>query len=152
MNALAELRVLDWLEFGPGASIGRIPSRSAVIGSEDAYGGDGNVHPEGIGRVELDGVEAKAAGSGVPTIPGGMLAESGDFVPGLPGIFTAKERRGRYACIHNIGSCGPAGLDMPDPLEFQAGAFAECGAGLGFDPGLTEIVRVNNLRAEPGIV
>ena len=75
MHAVADLGVgIGQLVLRLQPAIDRLPGLAAVVGAERAGRRDGDVDALGIGRVEKDGVQAHAAGAGLPEVALGARA------------------------------------------------------------------------------
>ncbi len=68
--------------FAVEALVDGLPGEAGVVAAEGSGGGDGDDDAVGVGGVKNDGVEAEAAGTGVPLGAGFGGAEAGEFVPG----------------------------------------------------------------------
>ncbi len=87
--------------------------------SSDAEGsgrGDGDDDAVGVGGVEDDGVEAEAAGAGLPVGAGFVEAEAGEFVPGGAAVGGFEEAGVFGSGVDGVG-VGERGLEVPDALE-----------------------------------
>src|SRR5437879_10455133 len=81
MNAMADL--CRWIGnvLGAKSLIDGLPALAAVVSAEGACGGDGDVHPLGVGRIQNNGVQAQATCARLPVGPGAVAAKSGEFFP-----------------------------------------------------------------------
>jgi len=104
--------------FGVEAFVDGLPGLAGVVGAEGSCGGDGDDDAVGIGGVEENGVEAEAAGSGLPVWAGFGGAEAGEFCPAGSGVGGFEEACVFSSCIHGVG-VGERGLEVPDALELQ---------------------------------
>ena len=75
-----------------------LPGFAAVVGSKRACSGDGDDDALGIAGIENDGVQAHAAGPGLPLRAGAMAAECREFLPGFAPVF-----RTEYGGVFNTG-------------------------------------------------
>ena len=66
--------------------------------------------------IEQDGVQAHAAGAGLPVGAGAVAAQSGEFLPGLAAVGGAEEGGVFDAGVDGVG-IGERRLEMPDALE-----------------------------------
>ena len=99
------------------SAVDRLPGFAGVVGAESAGGGDGDEDAVGVGWVEKDGVQAHAAGAGLPAGSGAVAAQAGEFVPGLAAVGGAEEGGVFDAGVDGVG-VGQRGFEMPDAFEF----------------------------------
>lgn len=103
-------------EVGLEAVINRPPGLAGIVGAEGAGGGDGGVEAAAVDGVNDEGVQAHAAGAGLPEGAFGG-AKGGEFLPGVAPIGGAKEGGIFHAGVDGIGIV-EEGLEVPDAFEF----------------------------------
>src|SRR5215210_1635639 len=110
VHALAEIRRRAGNEIGSHAVIPRIPGFAAVLCLERAHGGSGDPEAPVVGRVRHDRVQAQPATAGLPLRPAGMVAQTGELLPGHPAVVRA-EQSGR---LDSRKERAVIGLQVPD--------------------------------------
>src|SRR5689334_1862256 len=98
------------------AFVDGLPGFAAIVGAKGPRGGDCDVHALRIALVENDGVEAHAAGAGLPFRAGTVAAEAGEFLPGLAAVFRAENGGVFDACVNGV-RLGERRLEVPDALK-----------------------------------
>ena len=71
----------------------------------------------GIVGIEQDGVQAHAARARLPARAGTVVAQAGEFVPGLAAVGRAKQGGVFHARVDGVW-IGQRRLQMPDAFEF----------------------------------
>src|SRR5882724_11556904 len=80
------------------STIYRPPGLACGVGTERARRRDGNEHPLMIGRINQNGMQAKAACAWLPARSCAVAAQSREFLPGLSAV-----RRAEQGSILNPG-------------------------------------------------
>ena len=116
MHALADLGLLVREEVGGGPLVRGLPALAAVVGAEDAGRGDPDHEPLRVVAVDVDRVQAHAAGAGVPLVARLVLEQAPVRPP--------TSARGRRAEEHAGVAAEPelavaAGLDVPRRVQLQ---------------------------------
>ncbi len=102
--------------FGVEAAVDGAPGETGVVCAESASGGDGDDDAVGICGVEEDGVEAHAAGAGLPMGAGLLGAETGELLPGEACVGGAEEGGVLDAREDGVG-VGEGRFKVPDAFE-----------------------------------
>ena len=116
VNAVADLgrRVGDLL--GPEAAVDRPPRLAGVVGPEHARRRDGDEDPPGMARIEQDRVQAHPAGARLPGGRRGVVAQSGELLPGLPAVGRAEQGGVLDPGVDRV-RIGRRWLEVPDARE-----------------------------------
>src|SRR5262249_25832038 len=93
----------------------RLPALTAVLGAERAAGRDGDEHAVLLLRVDEAGVQAHAAGAGLPQAAL-HRAQRGQLAPRLAAVRGLEHRRVLDARVHDVGVAGRR-LQPPHALE-----------------------------------
>src|SRR6266704_3463935 len=83
VHALAPLRILVRHESGPHAAVLGRPASPSVPGLECADGADPDHEVPRILWIDEDGVEAQTAVAGLPVLPGRMVVQRLEVLPGV---------------------------------------------------------------------
>src|SRR5205807_9758792 len=98
------------------ALVDRRPARSAIIGSECACRGNGDIDTLRVAGIQNDCVKTHTARAGLPLRPGSVATQPGKFAPRLAAIFGFEE-----CSILHTGKTGvrfrQGRLKVPDALE-----------------------------------
>src|SRR5690348_5187054 len=86
MNAVANLSIGVGNVLGLQPAIDRLPRLAAIVGAKGSGGGNSDVDATGIARVENDGVQAHAAGAGLPVRARAMAAQAWKFLPSTAAV------------------------------------------------------------------
>jgi len=89
------------------------PAPSAVVGAEDTHRRDSDPHPVASRWVQDDAVQAKAAETGLPLLPGRVAGQPADFAPGVSAILALEQGCGLHSGVGDARLVGPAGLHVP---------------------------------------
>ncbi len=117
VDAVADLGVRIGDVLGAQAAIDGLPGSAGVVGAEHAGGGYGDVHATGIGAIEENGVQAQAAGAGLPAVAGAVIAQGGKLLPVAAAIGGVEKGGILDAGVDRVG-IGERWLQVPDALEF----------------------------------
>src|SRR5437879_13702833 len=83
VDAMADLCLRIGNVLGAKALIDRLPALAAIVSTEGARGGDGDVNPFGISWIQNNRVQAQATCARLPLGSGAVPAKSGEFFPVL---------------------------------------------------------------------
>ena len=93
VHAVPDLRLLLRNAVGLQSAIDRPPALTGVVAAKRAGGRDRDVKIRlGSRGIEDDGVQAHAAGAGLPRSADGCVRKRGKFFPVVPAVGGAKER------------------------------------------------------------
>ena len=101
---------------GAEAAVDGLPGLAAVVGAEGAGGGDGDDDALRVGGVEEDGVEAHAAGAGLPGGAGAVLRRPESSCQVVAAVVGLEEGGVFDAGVDGVG-VGEGGFEMPDAFE-----------------------------------
>src|SRR5258706_6983950 len=91
MHALPVFRILLRQKFRASAFVRNVPVLAAVFGPENPDRRNTHEHAGRIGRIDDDGMQAKAASTRMPFGSRGMRSQAGNLIPCLAAILAAKE-------------------------------------------------------------
>ena len=116
VHAVAHLgrRVGDLL--GPEAAVHRPPRLAGVVAPERARRRDGDEDPLGMARIDQDRVQAHPAGTRLPGGRRGVLAQSGQLLPGLAAVDRAEQGGVLDPGVDRV-RIGQRRFEMPDARE-----------------------------------
>jgi hypothetical protein len=103
-------------ELRPKSAVDRPPRVAGIVASERASGRDGCIDALRGSTVEQNGVQAHAAGAGLPKLSFGA-AETGQFLPCPASVGRFKYRRILDTGIDGVG-IGQRRFEMPHALKF----------------------------------
>jgi hypothetical protein len=104
VHAVADLGVGSGIVVGVQAAVDRLPGRAAVVGAEGAGRRDGDEEALRIARVEQDGVQAHAAGAGLPDAGRTTVAQAGSSCQVAPPSVRAEQGGVLDAGVDRVGS------------------------------------------------
>ena len=102
MGAVADLRRRRTGGDVRQALVARLPGLAAVIGAEDADGGDADPHAARVGRVDQDSMQAQAPAARTPLFPRGVPGQAADLFPGEPAVAADEQAGLVHACVERI--------------------------------------------------
>jgi hypothetical protein len=123
VNAVAHFRSWVGHEFGAQSAVDRLPRLARIVGAESAGGGDGDEDAAGVLGVQKNRVQAHPTSTRLPARSCAVLAQAGEFLPGVTAIRGAEESGVFDAGIDDVG-IGQGGFEMPDAFEFPGVGFA----------------------------
>ena len=152
VDALADLRIrVVRHKLGGGSLVLGGPGLAAVLGAEDARGGDADVHPVLVGGIELDRVGAHPTRPGIPLLARRMVQDTVDDVPALARVVRTEEHARRRPEPDAAGLGLAPRLDVPRLLQLQVAVLGQR-EPLRAGPGLAVVSRAVDGRAVDGVV
>jgi hypothetical protein len=159
VDAVADFRSGVRDVFAVEAFVDGLPRFTCIVRSKRSGRGDRDDDAVRVGGVEDDGVEAEAAGSGLPVRTGFVEAQTGEFVPTAAAV-GGLEKASIFGAREDGVGVGERRLEVPDALELpwmRRAVVPLVGAGdtvvdelvVDWSPGLAAIVRALQDLAEP---
>ncbi len=117
MDAMAQLRLRLRQVVGSHAMVYRPPRRSAIVGSVDAAGREGDVDTVRVPGIELDRVQRETALRRLPARSGRVLVQRPDRRPARAQVAAHEQTRRLDAGVQNVRCVRMARRQVPDRVQ-----------------------------------